>query len=202
MSCFIFLIKTRLVPEPSKIGTTPFGSVKLQIWILQNEHRICKTVNQRCEGERLTRGPTGQRDPLASDTETGETLVAGETRRQRGLARIQGHLRVPLTKTDSPRCETLTLPSSRVLAGVNGGLAALRAIRKRAQPMPSRLRFTPSISEPRESDRNNNGEKWWSREAWPRRRWARAELRRGRMARSSAMPPYPCSTVAKEVTPR
>ena len=32
--------------------------------------------------------------------------------------------------------------------------------------------------------------------------WARAELRRGRTARSSAMPPYPCSTAAKEVTPR
>ena len=123
-----------------------------------------------CDRERLTRGPTGQRDPLASDTETGETLVAGETRRRRGLRGTQGHQRDPLTKADLPRCQTLTLPSSRGLAGVNGSSAALRAIRRRPQPMPSRLRFTPSISESRGSARNKNGEKWWSREAWPRRR--------------------------------
>jgi len=66
--------------EPSKIGTTSFGSVKLKIWILQKHHKICYTVNQGCERERLTGGPTGQRDPLDSDTETGEKLVAGETR--------------------------------------------------------------------------------------------------------------------------
>ena len=30
-------------------------------------------MNQRCERERLTGGPTGQRDPLDSDTETGES---------------------------------------------------------------------------------------------------------------------------------
>ena len=129
-------------------------------------------------------------------------LVAGETRRRRGLGRIWGHHHDPLTKADLPRCGTLTLPSSRVLVGVNGASAALRAVRQRAQPMPSQLRFTPSISESRESARNKNGEKWWSRGAWPRRRWARAELRRGRTARSSAMPPYPCSTVTKEAMPR
>jgi len=33
-----------------------FGSIKLEIWILQNQHRICKTVNQGCERERLTPG--------------------------------------------------------------------------------------------------------------------------------------------------
>ena len=154
------------------------------------------------EEERLTRGPTGQRDPLASNTETGETLVAGETRRRRGLRGNWGHQRDPLTKADLPRCETLTLPSSRGLAGVNGGSAALWAIRRHAQPMLSRLRFTTSISESRGSARNKNGAKWWSREAGPRRRWARAELRRGWTARSSAMPPYPCSTVAEEVTQR
>jgi len=32
-----------------------------------------------CVRERLTGGPTGQRDPLDSDTETGEKLVAGGT---------------------------------------------------------------------------------------------------------------------------
>ena len=30
-------------------------------------------MNQRCDRERLTGGPTGQRDPLDSDTETGES---------------------------------------------------------------------------------------------------------------------------------
>jgi len=121
--------------------------------------------NQACEGERLTGGPTGQRDPLDSDTETGEKLVAGETRRRRGLRGSQGHQRDPLTKADLPRCENLSLPSSRGLAGVNGGSTALRAIRRRAQPMPSQLRFTPSISESRGSARNKKGEKWWSRDA-------------------------------------
>jgi len=129
-----------------------------------------QTVNQRCGTERLTGGPTGQRDPLDSDTKIGEKLVAGETRQRRGLRGNQGHQRDPLTKADLPRCENLSLPSSRGLAGVNGGLAALRAIRRRAQPMSSRLRFTPSISESRGSARNKNGEQWWSREAWPRRR--------------------------------
>ena len=123
-------------------------------------------------------------------------LVAGETRRRWGFGRIQGHSRDPLTKADLPRCKTLTLPSSRGLVSVNGGSAALRAIRRRAQPMLTRLRFMPSISESRGSSRNKKEKKWWSREAWPRHRWARAELRRGRTARSLAMPPYPRSTMA------
>jgi len=80
-------------------------------------------VNQRCERERLTGGPTGQRDPLDSDTETGEKLVAGETRQRRGLGRIQGHQHDPLTKADLPRCGNLSLPSSRGPVGVNGGAA-------------------------------------------------------------------------------
>jgi len=56
MACFIFLLKTRLILEPSKIGITSFGSLKLQIWILQKQHRLYKTVNQRGERERLTPG--------------------------------------------------------------------------------------------------------------------------------------------------
>ena len=64
-------------------------------------------------------------------------LVAGESRRWRGLGRIQGHSRDPLTKADLPRYDTLTLPSSRGLVGVNGGTAVLRAIRRHAQPMPT-----------------------------------------------------------------
>ena len=91
----------------------------------------------------LTDGTHGQRD------RDGGELIAGETRRRRGLGLIQGHHRDPLTKADLPRCETRTLPSSRGLAVVNAGSAALRAVRRRAQPMPSRLRFTPSISESR-----------------------------------------------------
>jgi len=158
--------------------------------------------DQRCERERLTggirwhTGPTRQRD-----------RDRGDARRRRNSTTARSRLDpralcVALLKADSVTYFTRALLDPRVLVVVNGGSAALRAIRRRAQPMPSRLRFTPSISEPKESDRDKNGEKWWSREAWPRRRWARAELRRGRMARSSAMPPYPCSTVAKEVMPR
>ena len=115
-------------------------------------------------------GTADTRDPRDKETEIGETLVAGETRRRRGLGRIQGHLRVPLLKATLLTYFTRALLDPRVLAVANGGSAALRVIHRRAQPMPSRLRFTPNISEPRESDRNKNGGKWWSREAWPRRR--------------------------------
>jgi len=81
-----------------------------------------------CERERLTRGPTGQRDPLASDTVTGETLVANETRRRRGLRRIQGHLRVPLLKATLLTYCTRALLDPRVLAVANGGAAVLRGV--------------------------------------------------------------------------
>ena len=202
MACFIFLIKTRLIQEPSKIGITPFGSVKHKIWILQKQQRICYTVTRDVRGRDWQVGSGDTRDPRDRETETGETLVTGETRRRRGLGRIQGHLRVPLLKATLLTYFTCALLDPRVLAVGNGGSTALRAIRRRARPMPSRRRFTPSISELRESDRDKNGGKWWSREAWPRRRWARAELRRGRTAWSSAKPPHPCSTVAREVTPR
>ena len=73
-------------------------------------------------------GSAGQRDPLASDTVTGETLVASEARRRRGLGRIQGHLRVPLIKADSVTYFTRALRDPRVLAVGNGGSAALRGI--------------------------------------------------------------------------
>jgi len=68
-------------------------------------------------------GSADTRDPRDRETETGEKLIAGETRRRRGLRGNQGHQRNPLTKADLPRCKTLTLPSSRGLAGVNGGAA-------------------------------------------------------------------------------
>jgi len=47
---------------------------------------------------------------------------------------------------------------------VNGGSAALRAIRRRAQPMPTQLWFTPSISYQGEAlgtkKRRNGGAGW------------------------------------------
>jgi len=71
------------------------------------------------------RGPTGQRDPLDSDTETRETPVAGETRRRRGLGRIQGHLRVLLFKANSLTYFTRTPLDPRVLTVANGVAAVL-----------------------------------------------------------------------------
>jgi len=85
-------------------------------------------VNYRGERERLTGGPNGQRDLLDSDTETGETLVAGETRRRRGLGRIQRHLRVPLFKANLLTYFTRALLDPRVLAVANGGAAVLRGV--------------------------------------------------------------------------
>jgi len=73
-------------------------------------------------------GSADTRDPRDRETETGETLVAGETRRRRGLGRIQGHLRVPLLKTDSVTYFTRALLDPRVLAVVNGGAAVLRGV--------------------------------------------------------------------------
>jgi len=128
MACFIFLIKTRLTQEPSKIGITSFVSAKLKIWILQKQHRICKIENQGCEGERLTGGPTGQQDPLDSDTETEEKLIAGETRRRRGLRGNQGHQHDPLTKANSLTYFTRALLDPRVLVVANGGAAVLRGV--------------------------------------------------------------------------
>jgi len=79
-------------------------------------------------GERLTGGPTVQRDPLDSNTETGEKLVAGKTRRRRGLRGNQGHLRVPLLKANSLTYFTRALLDPRVLAVANGGAAVRRGV--------------------------------------------------------------------------
>ena len=70
-------------------------------------------------------GSADTRDPRDRETETGETLVAGETRRRRGLRRIQGHLRVPLLEATLLTYFTRALLDPRVLAVVNGGSAAL-----------------------------------------------------------------------------
>jgi hypothetical protein len=73
-------------------------------------------------------GSADTRDPRDRETETGETLVAGETRRRRGLGRIQGHLRVPLLKATLLTYFTRALLDSMVLAVVNGGAAVLRGV--------------------------------------------------------------------------
>ena len=73
-------------------------------------------------------GSGDTRDPRDRETETGETLVAGETRRRRGLGRIQGYLRAPLLKADSVTYFTRALLDPRVLAVGNGGAAVLRGV--------------------------------------------------------------------------
>ena len=70
-------------------------------------------------------GSTDTRDPCDRETKTGEMLVAGETRRRRGLGRIKGHLRVPLLKANSLTYFPRALLDPRVLAVANCG-AALR----------------------------------------------------------------------------
>jgi len=73
-------------------------------------------------------GSADTRDPRDRETETGETLVAGETRRRRGLGRIQGHLRVPLLKANPLTYFTRALLDPNVLAVANGGAAVLRGV--------------------------------------------------------------------------
>ena len=87
-----------------------------------NFTKIAKNVlhsDQGCERERLTPGTH------ATERQTGETLVAGETRRRRGLGRIQGHLRVPLIKATLLTYFTRALLDPRVFAVGNGGAAVL-----------------------------------------------------------------------------
>ena len=73
-------------------------------------------------------GSADTRDPRDSGTETGEKLVAGETRRRRGLRGNQGHLRVPLLKANSLTYFPRALLASKVLAVANGGAAVLRGV--------------------------------------------------------------------------
>jgi len=128
MACFIFLIKTRLPPKPSKIGTMSFGSIKLGIWFFQKHHRTCYTVNRSVRGRDWQVGSADTRDPRDRGTETGEKLVAGGTRRRRGLRWIQGHLRVPLLNATPLTYSTRAVLDPRVLAVANGGAAVLRGV--------------------------------------------------------------------------
>ena len=73
-------------------------------------------------------GSADTRDPRGRETEIGETLIADETRRRRGLGRIQGHLRVPLLKANLLTYFTHTLLDPRVLAVANGGAAVLHGV--------------------------------------------------------------------------
>jgi len=73
-------------------------------------------------------GSADTRDPRDRETETGEKLVAGETRRRRGLRWIQGHLRVPLLKANPLTYFTRALLDPRVLAVANGGAAVLHSV--------------------------------------------------------------------------
>jgi len=73
-------------------------------------------------------GSADTRDPRDSETESRDELVAGETRRRRGLGRNQGHLRVPLLKADSLTYFTRALLDPRVLAVANGGAAVLHGV--------------------------------------------------------------------------
>ena len=78
-------------------------------------------------GREADRGPIGQRDPLDSDTETGEKLVAGEARRRRSSTTARSPGKPRASTCSSPQGE---LVDPRGLAGVNGGSAALRAVRR------------------------------------------------------------------------
>jgi len=73
-------------------------------------------------------GSADTRDPRDRETESRDELVVGETRRRRGLCRIQGHLRVPLLKANSLTYFTRALLDPRVLAVANDGAAVLRDV--------------------------------------------------------------------------
>jgi len=73
-------------------------------------------------------GSADTRDPRDRGTETGEKLVAGESRRRRGLRWIKGHLRVTLLKATPLTYFTRALLDPRVLAVANGGAAVLRGV--------------------------------------------------------------------------
>jgi len=71
-------------------------------------------------------GSVDRRDPCDRETESRDKLVAGESRRRRGLRGNRGHLRVPHFKTNLPTYFAHALLDSRVLAVANGGAAAVR----------------------------------------------------------------------------
>ena len=72
-------------------------------------------------------GSADTRDPRDKGTETGEKLVAGGSRRRRGLQWVQGHLRVPLLKA-TPLIYFTRALLDRVLTVANGGAAVLRGV--------------------------------------------------------------------------
>ena len=88
--------------------------------LLNSEPEVCEREADR--GTHWSAGPARQRH-----RDRGE-LVTGETRRRRGLGRIQGHLRVPLLKANSLTYFARALLDPRVLAVANGGAAVLRNI--------------------------------------------------------------------------
>ena len=73
-------------------------------------------------------GPADRRDPHDRETESKDLLVAGESRRRRGLWGNRGHLRVPHIKANLLTYLAHALLDSRVLAVENGGAAALRGV--------------------------------------------------------------------------
>ena len=73
-------------------------------------------------------GPADRRDPHDRETESKDLLVAGESRRRRGLWGNRGHLRVPHIKANLLTYLAHVLLDSRVLVVTNGGTAALRGV--------------------------------------------------------------------------
>jgi len=127
MACFIFLLKTRATPKCGKIGITPFGSVKLKLWFLQKQLRICKTVDkgERVRGWRV--GPADRWVPRDRETGSRDELGRRRSHRRRGLQGNRGHIRVPHIKANLLTYLAHALLDSRVLAVENGGAAALHS---------------------------------------------------------------------------
>jgi len=73
-------------------------------------------------------GPADRRDQHDRETESIGELVAGESRRRRGLRGNRGHLRVPHIKANLLTYLAHVLLDSRVLAVANGGTPALRGV--------------------------------------------------------------------------
>ena len=79
--------------EPSKIGITTFGSLKLQIWILQKQHRICNNSDPGGVKPRDWHpGPTHQWDGDRGDARRRRSLT---TTRSRPDLRAPTDLRTP-----------------------------------------------------------------------------------------------------------
>jgi len=73
-------------------------------------------------------GSAGKRDPHDREIGSRDELIAGETRRWRGLRGNRGHLHAPHLKVNSLTYFARALLGSRVLVVANGGAAALRGV--------------------------------------------------------------------------